>query len=87
MSPSRSYDALDEKVGKLLLALHKSHPNLGHNGLIHALKDESFEVDPQVLEQFMDENNIEGEHGGISRIPSEGYASSHSFIQRQWTST
>jgi hypothetical protein len=55
MSPSRRYDTFDEDVAELVVKLHKLHPALGHNGLLNALKDEGYVVDPQQLERFMDD--------------------------------
>jgi hypothetical protein len=61
VSPSRKYDRLDAKVAALIVKLHKRHPNLGHNGLLKALKDDGFEVDPKELEDLMKARGIEGE--------------------------
>lgn len=61
MSPSRKYEDFDEEVAILVMDLHKKHPNLGHHGLMKALKDEGYEVDPQHLELFMKDAHIEGE--------------------------
>jgi hypothetical protein len=61
MSSSRKYDRLDENVAALIAKLHRRHPNLGHHGLLHALKDEGIEVDPQELERFMHARDIDGE--------------------------
>ncbi len=61
MSPSRKYERLDAEVAGRIVELHKRHPNLGHNGLLNALKDEGIDVDPRELEDFMEARDIEGE--------------------------
>ena len=52
MSPSRRHDTLDERVARLILSLHHHHPNLGHNGLLEALKQDGILVDSEELEQW-----------------------------------
>jgi hypothetical protein len=81
MSPSRRYDALDERVAKLILHLHKRHPNLGHNGLLHALKGEGVTVDPQDLERFMEKADIEGDSWYWKRNNIRGYLKILGFVQ------
>ena len=81
MSPSRRYDTLDERVALLIVRLHKRHPNLGHNGLLHALKDEGVTVDPQDLERFMEKADIEGETWYWKRNNIRGYLKILGFVQ------
>lgn len=59
MSPSRKYQYFDEAVAERVVELNKRHPNLGHNGLLNALRDEGIDIDPQDLERFMDAADIE----------------------------
>lgn len=81
MSPSRRYDTLDERVALLIVSLHKRHPNLGRKGLIHALKDEGVNIDPQDLERFMEHANIEGEGWYWKRNNIRGYLKLLGFVQ------
>src|SRR5574341_228583 len=73
MSPSRKYDVFDEAVAQLVIGLHKRHPNIGHRGLLKALRDEGYEVDPKQLERFMDDSDIEGEGWYWQRNNIRGY--------------
>jgi len=59
---SHGYSTIDQHVADLIQHLHKRHPNLGHHGLLQALEDEGVEVDPQDLERFMEQEDIEAEH-------------------------
>lgn len=81
MSPSRRYDPLDERVALLILRLHKRHPNLGHNGLLHALKDEGVTTNPQHLERFMEQADIEGESWYWKRNNIRGFLKILGFAQ------
>ena len=81
MSPSRRYDTLDERVAGLILRLHRRHPNLGHNGLLHALTDEGVTIDPRDLERFMEQVNIEGEGWYWKRNNLRGYLKILGFVQ------
>jgi hypothetical protein len=80
MSPSRRYDRLDERVAERILDLHKRHPNLGHNGLLNALKDEGVTIDPQDLERFMEHAKIEGESWYWKRNNIRGYLKIWGFV-------
>ncbi len=81
MSPSRRYDTLDERVARLILSLHKRHPNLGHDGLLDALKGEGVTIDPRDLERFMEHANIEGESWHWKRNNIRGYLKILGFVQ------
>jgi hypothetical protein len=81
MSPSRKYDDFDEAVAALVMDLHERHPNLGHHGLVKALKDEGYEVDPQQLELFMKDAHIEGEGWYWKRNNIRGYLKLLGFVQ------
>lgn len=81
MSPSRKYDVFDEAVAQLVIGLHKRHPNLGHRGLLKALRDEGYEVDPKQLERFMDDSDIEGEGWYWQRNNIRGYLKLLGFVQ------
>jgi hypothetical protein len=80
MSPSRQYDAFDEEVAGRVVELHERHPNLGHNGLLNALRDEGYEVDPQQLERFMDDADIEGESWHWKRNNIRGFLRILGFV-------
>ena len=81
MSPSRRYDTLDERVALLIVSLHRRHPNLGRKGLLHALKDEGVNIDPQDLERFMEQADIEGEGWYWKRNNIRGYLKLLGFLQ------
>ena len=80
MSPSRRYDALDERVARMIFDLHERHPNLGHNGLLKALKQKGVIIDPQHLELFMEDADIEGESWYWKRNNVRGYLRILGFV-------
>ena len=81
MSPSRNYDDFGEAVAELVIDLHERHPKLGHRGLMKALRDEGYEVDPQQLERFMEQADIEGESWYWKRNNIRGYLKILGFVQ------
>jgi hypothetical protein len=58
---SRQYDAIDERVADMILALHKAHPKLGHHGLLEALKQSDVHVNPKDLDAFMKKKRIKAQ--------------------------
>jgi hypothetical protein len=80
MSPSRRYDNFDEKVAAFVVELHERHPNLGHNGLLNALEDEGYVVDPQQLERFMEDADIKAESWHWRRNNIRGYLKLLGFV-------
>jgi len=46
---TRQYDAIDDRVADEIKRLHKRHPKLGHDGLLHALRQQEIHVDPEQL--------------------------------------
>jgi hypothetical protein len=58
---SRQYQAIDERAAAEIQRLHKRHPRLGHHGLLEALRQADFDIDPNELKLFMKEHHIKPE--------------------------
>lgn len=57
----KPYQTIDEIAAKEIHRLHKRHPALGHNGLLAALRQAGFDIDPTELRRFMKEQRIRPE--------------------------
>jgi hypothetical protein len=58
---SREYDSIDELVAAKIKRARKSHPKLGHHGLLKVLLGEGTQADPQDLKIFMEKEGIKAE--------------------------
>jgi hypothetical protein len=55
------YQVIDEQVAAEIRRLHKRHPKLGHHGLLEALRQADYHIDPREIERFMKEHHIKPE--------------------------
>jgi hypothetical protein len=58
---SRRYQAIDEHVAVEIRRLHDQYPKLGHHGMLEALRQANFQIDPSELERFMKEHRMKPE--------------------------
>ena len=58
---SRRYQAIDERVAAEIRRLHDHYPKLGHHGILEALRQAEFHVDPRELERFMKKHHMKPE--------------------------
>ncbi len=57
----KPYQTIDEVAAKEIHLLHKRHPALGRNGLLGALRQAGFDIDPLELKRFMKDQRIRPE--------------------------
>ena len=58
---SRRYQVIDERVATEIERLHKQHPKLGHHGMLEALRQADFHINPRELEHFMKKHRMKPE--------------------------
>ncbi len=58
---SRRYQVIDEHVAAEIERLHNQHPKLGHHGMLEALRQADFDIDPRELERFMKKHDMKPE--------------------------
>ena len=58
---SRRYQVIDEHVAAEIERLHNQHPKLGHHGMLEALRQADFDIDPRELERFMKKHHMKPE--------------------------
>lgn len=56
-----NYRPIDDQVGAAINRLHKRFPKLGHHGLLEALRQDGFHVDPEELKQYMRTHRIKAQ--------------------------